>query len=398
MSAGVLIAGGGLAAQRCCETLRKQGYADPIRVLCAEARAPYDRPPLSKAVLAGTTPSADVAFRPTDWYAAHAVELTLGRAAASLDVPSSVVVLDDGTVVQYEHLLVATGSEPRRLELLAGAANVHYLRTADDADRLHARLGPDVRLVVIGAGFIGQEVAATARGLGATVTVLEALPAPLSGIFGEAIGGWFADTHRRQGVDVHCSTTASHVVTDPAGRVVTLITGEGHEIPCDEVVVGIGVMPSDAWLYGSGLGGGHVGVEVDESGRTSVAGVFAAGDVARPFDPRVGAHVRTEHWESAARLGAAAARSMLGLEAQAAPLASFWSDQYGTRIQYLGYAQEADAMTVDGDPATADCAVTWTRAGEPVAALLIGRPRQMPAARRSIETTFQPILERTRPT
>lgn len=395
MSPGVLIAGGGLAAQRCCEALRKAGYEGTVRVVCGESRAPYDRPPLSKAVLAGTLPVADVAFRPGAWYHEHGIELLLGRRAAALDPAAHALTLDDGTVAAYEQLLVATGSQPRRLELLENRPNVHYLRTADDATALHAALGAGTRLVVIGAGFIGQEVAATARSLGAVVTVLEALPSPLSGMFGDEIGGWFAVMHREEGVDVQCSTTAADAVVDAEGRVTALVTGEGHEIRCDEIVVGIGVLPADAWLYGTGLGGGHIGVEVDQAGRTSVPDVYAAGDVARPFDPRLGAHVRTEHWEAASRLGAAAARAMLSLDVPVAPLASFWSDQYGVRFQYLGYAAEADAMSVDGDPAERDCSAVWTRDGQPVAALLVGRPRQMPALRRAIEETFDPILKRS---
>ena len=395
MSASILIAGGGLAAQRCCETLLKDGYDRPIWIVCAEPRAPYDRPPLSKAVLAGEITIADVAFRPAEWYAEQGVELLLDRRVASLDVAAHEVSLDDGTTATYEQLLVATGSEPRRLELFEGRPNVHYLRTADDAVRLNATLRPGVRLLIIGAGFIGQEVAATARAMGATVTMLEALPSPLGSVFGDEIGGWFATMHREEGVDIRCSTTAAGIVAGDDGRVSAVTTGEGHEVACDEVVVGIGVVPADAWLYGTGLGGAHVGVEVDSAGRTSVPDVYAAGDVARAFDPRVGAHVRSEHWEAAARLGTAAARDMLGMDAPVAPLASFWSDQYGVRVQYLGYVSEADAMSIDGDPACRDFTALWTHDGRPVAALLVGRSRAMPAVRRAISETFEPVLERS---
>jgi 3-phenylpropionate/trans-cinnamate dioxygenase ferredoxin reductase subunit len=395
MSTDILVAGGGLAAQRCCEALRRGGFVGAIRVVCAEDRAPYDRPPLSKGVLAGDVPVADVAFRPPSWYEEKGVELVLGRRAAGVDPDAHRLTLDDDTVLPYGKLLIATGAQARRLELVGDGPNVHSLRTAADALRLRATLGPGTRLLVIGAGFIGQEVAATARALGADVTILEALPTPLSAVFGEEIGGWFSAMHAEEGVDVRCSTTAASVIVDDDGRVTRVVTGEGHELPCDEIVVGIGVVPADAWLYGSGLGGGHLGVEVDQAGRTSAADVLAAGDVARPFDPRLGLHVRTEHWEAAARLGASAARAMLGLEIPHPPLASFWSDQYGIRIQFVGYAAEADDMTVDGDPSQRDCTAVWTRVGKPVAALLVGRPREMPALRRAIDATFDPILERT---
>jgi NADPH-dependent 2,4-dienoyl-CoA reductase/sulfur reductase-like enzyme len=395
MSAGVLIAGGGLAAQRCCEALRKARDERPIRMICAEGHAPYDRPPLSKGVLAGTVEIGEIAFRASDWYEEQRVELLPGRSATALDPGARTVSLDDGAELAYEQLLIATGAVPRRLELLQGHANVHYLRTADDAIRLRHALGPGRRLVVIGAGFIGQEVAATARGLGAEVVMLEALPTPLGRMLGDEIGAWFATLHRDHGVDVRCSTTAAEAVVGADGRVTALITGEGHTIGCDEIVVGIGVMPADEWLYGSGLGGGHVGVEVDVGGRTAAPAVFAAGDVARPFDQRLGAHVRTEHWEAAARQGAGAARAMLGLEVPTPPLASFWSDQYGVRVQYLGYAAEADAVAIEGDSAGPDLRAVWTREGRAVAALLVGRPREMPALRRAIDETFEPIIDRS---
>ena len=395
MSAGVLIAGGGLAAQRCCEALRKAGDERPIRVVGAEAHAPYDRPPLSKGVLAGALDTGELSFRPAQWYAEHRVELLLGRSAAALDPTAHALTLDDGTILAYEQLLIATGALPRRLELLDGRANVQYLRTVDDAARLSRAIVPGTRLVVIGAGFIGQEVAATARGLGAEVVMLEALPVPLGRMLGDEIGAWFSALHRDHDVDVRCSTSAVDAVIGADGRVTGLITGEGHAIDCDEIVIGIGVLPADQWLYGSGLGGGHIGVEVDEAGRTATPDVFAAGDVARPFDQRVGAHVRTEHWEAAARLGAAAGRAMLGLDVPAAPLASFWSDQYGVRIQYLGYAAEADAVVIDGDGSGADLRAVWTREDRPVAALLVGRPREMPALRQAIDETFQPIIDRS---
>ena len=394
MNFEILIAGGGLAAQRCCETLRKGGFEGTIGMACLEALPPYDRPPLSKGVLAGTIPVSDLAFRPGSWYEEQRVALLLGRPAASLEADAHRVSLEDGTVVGYEQLLIATGSHPRRLALLEGRPNVHYVRTTEDTARLRASLGAGTRLLIIGAGFIGMEIAATARGLGAAVTVLEALPSPLGRLLGEEIGDWFAGMHREEGVDIRCSTTAAALVEEPDGRVRAIVTGDGHELGCDEIVVGIGVAPADGWLYGTGLGGAHAGVEVDHEGRTAEPDIYAAGDVARAFDPRVGAHVRTEHWEAAARMGPAAGKAMLGLDVPPPPLASFWSDQYGSRVQYLGYAEEADSMTIDGSTAERNFTVLWTRAGEPVAALLVGRPRALAAMRAAINDTFQPILER----
>jgi 3-phenylpropionate/trans-cinnamate dioxygenase ferredoxin reductase component len=387
MNARVLIAGGGLAAQRCCETLRRSGHDGPITVVCGERQAPYDRPPLSKELLAGELDPDALGLRPAGWYAERRVELLLGRPAAAVHADRHELELGDGSLLAYDRLLLATGAEPRRLPLFGGAPNAHVLRTAADAMTLRAALTPGIRLVVIGAGFIGQEVAATARKLGVTVTLLEAMDAPLVGLLGPDLGTWFADLHRDHGVEVHCGVTAVDTCRDRDGRITAIVTGDGRTLPCDRVLVGVGVAPADGWLAGSGLGGG--GVECDERGCTALPDVYAAGDVARPYDPFVGAHVRSEHWEAAARQGAAAARAMLDLEPLAAPLASFWSDQYGLRIQHLGYASLGDAVEVDGDPAARDFAAVWRCDGQPVAALLVGRPRELPRMRRVIQAALE---------
>lgn len=385
-SSHIVIAGGGLAAQRAIETLRRNDHTGPITVICAEPLRPYDRPPLSKGVLAGETEAAELTFRSDDWYRERNVELRLGRHAVGLEPADHRLVLDDGDELAYDRLLVATGSEARRFELLDGRPNVLSLRTASDARELRRRLTPGARLVIVGAGFIGQEVAATARKLGAHVTMLEAMPQPLVGLLGEDLGGWFADLHRAEGVDVRCLTTATSIVEGPGGRVDALVTGHGDQIDCDVVVVGIGVVPADGWLAGTDLGPG--GIEIDAAGRTAVPDVFAAGDVARPFDERVGARVRSEHWEAAGRQGIAAAKSMLDLDVPMPPIASFWSDQYGMRIQQLGYPHLADDRHEDGDRDARDFSVTWTRDGAPVGGLLVGRPRALPALRKAVEATF----------
>ncbi len=387
----IVIAGGGLAAQRAIETLKRNDHTGPITVLCGEPVRPYDRPPLSKAVLAGDLDSEGVIFRPDDWYREQGVELRLGHHAVGLEPDAHRIVVDDGSELQYDKLLIATGSEPRRFELLDGRPNVSSLRTVADSRELGQRLVPGARLVIVGAGFIGMEVAATARKLGADVTMLEAMPQPLVGLLGEDLGAWFADVHRSEGVDVRCLTTATDIVEGPDGRVDALITGHGEKIDCDAVVVGIGVLPSDGWLAGTDLGPG--GVEIDHAGRTAVADVFAAGDVARPYDERVGARVRSEHWEAAGRQGISAAKAMLDLDVPQPPIASFWSDQYGMRIQQLGYPHLADDVALDGDRAARDFSVTWLRDGAPVGGLLVGRPRQLPALRQAVEATFDPTPE-----
>jgi 3-phenylpropionate/trans-cinnamate dioxygenase ferredoxin reductase subunit len=387
VNAHVVIAGGGLAAQRCCETLRRSGHSGPITVACRESTAPYDRPPLSKEVLAGGMDPGALGLRPAGWHAEHGIELLLGHAAAELRADARELVLADGTTLGYDRVLIATGARPRRLAMLDDAPNVHVLRTIGDASALRDALSPGSRLIVIGGGFIGQEVAATARGLGVDVTLLEAMDAPLVNLLGHELGTWFADLHRRRGVDVRCGVAAVDARRAPDGSVTALVLGDGRAIECDTIVVGVGVEPVDEWLAGSGIGGG--GIECDADGRTALADVYAAGDVARPYDHHLGTHARSEHWEAAARQGAAAARAMLGFPSPAEPPASFWSDQYDLRIQYLGYAPLGDGLEVDGDPAHDDYGVVWSRDGLPVAALLVGRPRELPALRKLIQQTLE---------
>ncbi len=383
---GVLIVGGGLAAQRCAETLRRRGYEGPVRMVCAEPDPPYDRPPLSKELLAGTAEEQSVAYRPAWWYEEQQVELLLGARAEALDPGARTVALDSGAQLRYEKLLIATGSAARRLPFLEGYENVHALRTLADARRLREELVPGARLAIVGAGFIGQEVAATARRLGVEVTMIEALETPLAPILGEEVGGWFADLHLTEGVRVMTGTMLEGARGN--GRVEELVLAGGEAVACDAVVVGVGTAPATAWLRGSGLD--ESGVRTDTSGRSRLPGVFAAGDASVPFDPRFGAHARTEHWDAAAWQGAAAARAMLGEYPGTPPLPSFWSDQYGLRIQYVGHAHHADGVVVEGDPGKRDFEAVFTRGGVPVAGLAVGRPRAIPVLRRRIESGHWP--------
>ncbi len=380
MSAGVLIAGGGLAAQRCAETLRRSGEEGPIRIVCAEPHRPYDRPPLSKELLLDTDADAVPTFRPAEWYADHDVHLLLGVQTSGLDLTERALELSDGTRARYDRLLIATGSRPRTLPGLAGYANVTALRTVEDARRLRTAIDGGARLAVVGAGFVGQEVAAAARTAGCDVTVVESAPAPLSGVLGSELGHWFAELHRDEGVRVLLDRRIAGVHGN--GRVEALRIDDGALVECDHVVVGIGVAPALEWLRGSGLN--PAGVPVDAHGRTAAPDVFAAGDAAASFDPVLRRYVPGGHWESAARKGAQAGRAMLGLRPAPAPAPSFWSDQYGTRIQQIGHAGLADAVSIDGDPSARDFTAIYTRADRPVAALLVGRPHALPDVRRLI--------------
>jgi NADPH-dependent 2,4-dienoyl-CoA reductase/sulfur reductase-like enzyme len=238
---------------------------------------------------------------------------------------------------------------------------------------------------VIGAGFIGQEVASTARKAGTEVTIVEALPAPLTGVLSEEVGLRLMKMHDEEGVDVRLSTSLEGARGN--GSVEELVISGGERLECDAVVVGIGVVPDAAWLKGTKLGSD--GIATDHAGRTAIPGVWAAGDVARVFDHRHGEHRRSEHWDAAARQGMAVARDITGEEPDPHPLPSFWSDQYGLRIQYFGHAESSDAAHVEGDPGERDFAVVYTREERPVGALVVGRPRAFARLRREIDRTYE---------
>ena len=379
---GIVIVGGGLAAQRCCEKLRSRGFEGRIRVVCQEPRAPYDRPPLSKDVLAGERDPATLDFRSPEWYAEREIELLLGESASSLDTVTQRLRLASGANLHYEAALIATGSLPRSLPSLQGLRNAHTLRTIADAARIRDDLRRGGPLVVIGAGFIGLEVAATARRLGVDVTVVEAAPAPLMRVLPAELGNWFADLHRAEGVEVLLSAQIVGVGAED-GRAAWVELQGGRRIACDALMVGVGIEPATRWLGGSGLD--PDGVHADPSGRTAAPNVYAAGDAARLLNPRTGQYQRSEHWEAAAHQGAQAARAMLGLEAADQPVPSVWTDQYGIRIRTLGDARDCDAVELDGDPGARDFTAVMLRDGMPVAGLIAGRPRELPELRRRIE-------------
>jgi 3-phenylpropionate/trans-cinnamate dioxygenase ferredoxin reductase component len=379
---GVAIVGGGLAGQRCAETLRRSGFEEPIVMVCGERHLPYDRPPLSKELLLDGSGEASLPFRSAEWYEENSVQLRLGVRAVGLDERAGIVHLGDGSRVSFEHLLIATGGRPRRIPMFERYENVTTLRTLEDAARLRAALVPGARLLVIGAGFIGQEAASAARKAGVRTTIIETAPAPLEGILGGELGRWFAELHRANGARLEL---AHHVVGVRGGRSIESVTLEdGRTVDCDHVLLGVGVDPDVQWLRSSALGrppSDRSGIRTDADGRTEIDGVYAAGDAAAAFDPLLARHVPGNHWESAGRQGARAARAMLGLEQGPRGVSSFWSDLYGTRVQYLGHASLADDVTFDGDPQGCEFTATFTRQEQPVAVLLVGRPQLLPQAR-----------------
>ena len=260
-------------------------------------------------------------------------------------------------------------------------AGTHTLRTVEDAVRLRDALRPGAALVVVGAGFIGLEVAATARSLGLGVTVLEAAPAPLLRVLGPRLAGWFVEMHRAEGVEVLLSAHVARLGEGSDGTGWVQLT-DGRRLECDALVVGIGIEPATEWLEGSGLDPG--GVPTDSSGRTGAPDVYAAGDSARQLNSVTGAHERSEQWEAASRQGAQVARAILGLDPLPLALPSFWTDQYGLRVQLIGDAREADQIEIDGDPDKRDFSALMWREGTPVAGMAVARPRDLAAMRKQI--------------
>lgn len=380
---GIVIAGGGLAAQRCAEALRRHGYSGALRVVCAERHQPYDRPPLSKELLHRSAADGRPDFRPPGWYERQSIELLLGISVTSLDPGLGRLTLSDGSTLSYRQLLIATGSRARTLPMFTRYDNVTTLRTIEDCHRLRGVLAEGPRLAVIGAGFIGQEVAAAARQAGCEVTMIESAPTPLAAILGRQIGAWFANLHRSEGVCLRTGCTVDRIVGTTAARVLRL--SDGSSLSVDHVLIGVGAEPDAGWVRSSGLPTACGAIAVDVNGWTSAPGVWAAGDVAATFDRHAGRHLPGSHWEAAARQGARSARAILGLALGTEPLAGFWTDQYGIRIQYLGHAPVADRVEIDGDLDGRSFTATYTRAGRMVAALLVNRPRSLPAARQAIE-------------
>jgi 3-phenylpropionate/trans-cinnamate dioxygenase ferredoxin reductase subunit len=340
-----VIVGANLAGGRAAEALRA-GSQERIVLVGAEPERPYERPPLSKAFPAGQLPGEKVYLRPSDYYASQGIELLLGRRAVRLDPDAKAVELDDGERLNYTALLIATGAAPRRLTAPGGELEgIVYLRDLRDARRLRDRLQAASRVVVVGAGFIGAEVAAVARSLGRDVGALEALLVPLERALGPVVGGLYTEIHRARGVDLRTNAAVTQIVQ--GGGEFQVSTASGERFDCDLVVVGVGVAPEVGWLESSGIELRN-GVVVDELSRTSLPDVYAAGDVANWFHPRLGHHLRVEHFDNAQNQGVAAARSILGKGQPYAPVNYFWSDQYDLSLQYVGHASGQDQVILRG--------------------------------------------------
>lgn len=343
----VVVVGGSLAGLRACETLRAEGFRGLITLVGDELHM-YDRPPLSKRLLSGQWEPERIMLRKPGVIDELDLDLRLGRRAESLDLAARSVVLDGGQTLAFDGLIIATGSRPRRLPGQPEFDGVFVLRTLDDALALRTRLDPGARVVIIGAGFIGLEVAATARQRGCEVAVIEALDAPLVRGLGPTMGAAVASIHARHGVEIRCATRVESI-DGAAGRVSGVTVQGGEVLAADLVVVGIGVAPATDWLRDSGLEL-RDGVVCDATLCAGVAGIYAAGDIVRWPHALYGEEIRIEHWTNAAEQGAAAAQNLLVASAgrSAAPYAEvpfFWSDQFDRRIQFLGRSGTEHADT-----------------------------------------------------
>jgi NADPH-dependent 2,4-dienoyl-CoA reductase/sulfur reductase-like enzyme len=341
--------GGGLAAARTAEQLRKCGYADPVTIVSDEQHLPYDRPPLSKDVLHDSGRSiGDVTLKPAEFYADNDIAVRLGAAAQSVDTAAKTLNLTDGFVLDYDELVIATGLEPKRIPSFPDLAGIRVLRSFDEAMALREHAASARRAVVIGAGFIGCEVSASLRKLGVQVVLVEPQPAPLAGVLGQQIGELVARLHRAEGVDVRTGVGVAEVLGEDSGNVTGVVLTDGSELDADLVVVGIGSRPATDWLVGSGVALDN-GVICDEVGRTSEPHVWALGDVAswRSVD---GHQVRVEHWSNVAEQARVMVPAMLGQEVSALVVVPyFWSDQYDVKIQCLGEPEANDAVHVVED-------------------------------------------------
>lgn len=365
----MLIIGGGMAGGTAAEALRDEGFDGDVTVVAAEPHPPYQRPPLSKGYLGGEEGLDAVHLHPSEWYAERGIRLITGVAATSLDPTGHAVQLADGATLRYDAVLLATGAQPRVLPLPGHELpGVMTLRRIDDSDALAAALREGgKRLAVIGAGWIGMEAAATARGFGNEVVILERDPVPLRAALGDEMGEVFRALHLEHGVDLRTSVGVERIVGDDRARGVVV---DGETVDADLVLIGVGAVPDTALAEGAGVELLN-GILTDAALRTSAPDVYAAGDAANPYHPVVQRHLRSEHWANALSAGKVAARSMLGLPAELSDIPYFYTDQYDLGMELSGYAPlMSDAeVVVRGDRHAREFIAFWVDDGRVVAGM-----------------------------
>jgi NADPH-dependent 2,4-dienoyl-CoA reductase/sulfur reductase-like enzyme len=391
----IVIVGASLAGLRTAEALRKRGYAGRLWLVGDEPHAPYDRPPLSKQVLTGEWDQSRVFFRQKEGYGALALDMVLGQRAVSLETDEHKLHLANGDVLAYDRVVIATGARAKLLPIGRGLEGVHVIRSLDDSLAVRAALEKRPRVLVVGAGFIGLEVASVCRKLDLPVTVIDADPVPLAAKLGAQVGQAVARMHRAHGVDLRCGVTATAL--EGQGRVERAQLSDGSTLEVDLVVVGIGVKPNVEWLAGSGVNVGN-GVECDAACATNVPGVFAAGDVCSAPNSLFDETLRVEHWTNAvdqAQLVAA------GILSEKPPLTAsvpyFWSDQYDLKLQFAGSVRSDDELTmIEGSLEDRAYVAVYGRKGMVRGALALNRPgpfirfRKLISERATLETALTP--------
>jgi 3-phenylpropionate/trans-cinnamate dioxygenase ferredoxin reductase subunit len=377
-----VIVGANLAGGRAAFALRAEGFAGRIVLIGADPHPPYERPPLSKEFLRGGVAIEKLYIAALPAYEDRRIDLLLDTRVTRVDTAAGLVELGEGARINYDKLLLATGATPRRLTV-AGSdlEGIYELRTVADAERIRDELEPERRLVVIGAGFIGAEIAASARMKGLEVSVIEALPVPLLRALGEEMGGIYADIHRDNGVRLHTNEAIERFEGDT--RVERVVTSTGRTIACDVVVVGVGVTPSVELAEEAGIAVDN-GIVVNEYCETSAPNVYACGDVANFYHPLFGQRLRVEHWSNAQNQGVAAAKSMLGVREPYADIPWFWSDQYDINMQYVGHATAWDEVVLRGDVKARSFTAFYVQDGYLRAALALNRHRDIRPAREMI--------------
>jgi NADPH-dependent 2,4-dienoyl-CoA reductase/sulfur reductase-like enzyme/nitrite reductase/ring-hydroxylating ferredoxin subunit len=382
----IVIIGAGAAGSAAAETLRREGYAGRVTLLDGDADAPYDRPNLSKEYLAGTAPEEWIPLRSPNFYPERGIELLRGARAVHIDANAKQVVLSVGGTLSYDALLIATGAEPVRLSTpLYDWGRIHYLRTLADSRAIIAAAQEARRAVVLGASFIGLEVAASLSARGIDVHVVAPEQRPLERILGRELGEFIRGVHEEHGVVFHMGRRASVI----GGRGVTL--GSGEWLPADLVVAGVGVRPNAGLAVQAGLGR-EQGIHVDEYLETSAPGVFAAGDIAYWPDAHTGDRIHVEHWVVAQRQGQTAARNMLGAAERFDAVPFFWSNHYDVSISYVGHAERWDRIDFSGDLDARDCTATFRRNEAILAVATVGRDRTSLLAELAMEQVGQESL------
>lgn len=388
----IVIVGAGQAGAQAVDTLRRKGFKDSIVLVGDEPHVPYQRPPLSKKYLSGGLEAERLLIRPAHFYADHAIDMRLGRRVREIDRSGRRVGLDDGTTLEYDALLLATGARPRGLTCPgATLPGVHFLRTIADVDGIRAEVGPGRRLVIVGGGYIGLEVAASCRELGVEVTVLEMASRVMNRVTCAEVSEFYEAEHARHGVNIVCNARVRALLgTD---RVRSVACEDGSEHPADVVVVGVGVAPADELAVAAGIECAN-GIVVDEFCRTSDPNVYAAGDCTNHPSAHYGCRLRLESVDNAFEQGTSAALNMLGTPTAHHKVPWFWSDQFDLRLVIVGLSQTAELVVARGDPATRSFSMCYLRDGELVAIDTVNSTKDQMAARKLIPARMRPNVDK----